>query len=166
MFSIKSSDISLLKASLFNGACYSFTWHNYLPQSWSDNQNNIAQAIEIQKNFDLIDVKRSNFLSIGDFYTSLDTNEKLKVLMKNDFASFPDKALKSNASNGNFFFKTNKSTHVVTNIQWLSNLIESVYFVNFNLNVPHYSLKNNVPILSKQALVNQLSNLVTDDKVK
>lgn len=132
-------------------------------QSWLDDKTKITQAIKIQELLDLIDLKRSNLLTIDDFFKSLESNEKLKILMKNDFVSLTDKLLKSNSSNGNYLLKSTKSKHVVTNIKWLSDLIESIpqLRMDTDLNL----LKNNVPVLSKHALNKELSTLVPENKV-
>ncbi|RNA21368.1 dynein heavy chain axonemal, partial [Brachionus plicatilis] len=165
MFSMKISDISSLKNMLINNACYSFTWHNYLNQSWSEDKNKIADAIKIQELLGLIDLKRSNLLTIDEFYRSLESNDKLKLLMKNDFASLSDKVLKSYSANGNYLLKSTCSSHVVTNVKWLSDLIESIPLVSVDSNEKNNSLKNDVPILSKQTLTKELSSVVSENKI-
>lgn len=163
MFSVKISDSSSLKNLLISNACYSFTWQNYLNQNWLEDKNNISQAVKIQEFLDLIDLKRSNLLKIDHFYTSLKSNENLNKLMTNDFVLLPDKVLKSSSSSGNYFFKSIRSNHVVTNIKWLSDLIESIPYLKMDADLN--MLKNNVPALAKQTLGNQLSSLVSENMV-
>lgn len=63
-----------------------------------DDVNNQTQAIKIQEYLDKIDLKRTRFLTIQDYFRALETNSHLKELFTKEFMYLPEKIIKANAA--------------------------------------------------------------------
>ncbi|CAF0816519.1 unnamed protein product [Brachionus calyciflorus] len=162
-----SSNVANLKENLFSNSCYSFSWQNYLEPDWLNDQSKKAQAIKIQDLIEKMDLKRSRLLTIDDFYRALESNVKLKELLKFEFLAVPDKLIKSNSAKGNYFNSPKNSKFVVSDPKWFADLIESSINSNSNSNdLEHLNdvVGDNVPILTRQFLEKDLANLIPENK--